>query len=210
MSTDITIAPRSNRRLRDTPQSRCLGGGDPHVVPDPRDWGVPRGRSVALWRDSEPMSTLTTVTNQDDIAVALERTVTDLINLGLVAKQAHWNIVGPSFRDLHLLLDEVADVARDGGDRVAERYVTRGGSPDGRPETVAMNNPLPSLDPGPLRDTDAVPLFGEILEIITTRLSASIGVAASDLVSQGILLRVTERLQSLAWMIRAHGAGGPR
>jgi starvation-inducible DNA-binding protein len=150
-----------------------------------------------------------TLTTPDDVAIALERTVTDLINLGLAAKQAHWNVVGPGFSNLHLLLDTLADAAREGGDRVAERFVTLGCSPDGRVGTVAASNPLPVLDPGPLRDTDAVHLFGEILEIITTRLYESIGVAASDLVTQGILIGAVERLETIAWMIRAHGVGAP-
>jgi starvation-inducible DNA-binding protein len=90
------------------------------------------------------------VTTQDDVTMALAQTVTDLISLGLVAKQAHWNVVGPGFRNLHLLLDELADVARNGGDLVAERAVSRGHHPDGRPDTVARNNPFPSPRAGPI------------------------------------------------------------
>ena len=150
------------------------------------------------------------MTTPDDEALALERTVTDLINLCLAAKQAHWNVVGPRFGNLHPLFDALADAASEGADRVAERFATLGCSPDGRVETAAANNPLPVLHPGPLRDTTAVAFFGEILEIITTRLHESIDVAASDLVTQGILLGVVERLEHLAWMVRAHDAGAPR
>ena len=51
----------------------------------------------------------------------LQRVLTDLIALELVGKQIHWNIVGPNFRDVHLNLDEVVDIAREGSDEVAER-----------------------------------------------------------------------------------------
>jgi hypothetical protein len=33
----------------------------------------------------------------------------DLIELHLQSKQAHWNVVGKNFRDLHLRLDEPVD-----------------------------------------------------------------------------------------------------
>jgi starvation-inducible DNA-binding protein len=150
------------------------------------------------------------LTTQDDVALALERAVTDLIALGLVAKQAHWNVEGPSFRNLHLLLDELADVAREGGDLVAERSMSLGHNPDGRPETVAMNNPFASLPAGPLRDTDVVPLFSEILADMRTRLRAGIDITASDPVTQGILIGVAEQLDKLGWMIGAHGGGRQR
>ena len=45
----------------------------------------------------------------------------DLIELHVQGKQAHWNIVGTNFRDLHLQLDEIieavtADLVKLGGD----------------------------------------------------------------------------------------------
>ena len=38
---------------------------------------------------------------------ALQATLVDLVDLSLVAKQAHWNVVGRNFRSVHLQLDEV-------------------------------------------------------------------------------------------------------
>ena len=43
----------------------------------------------------------------------LQRVLTDLIALELVGKQIHWNVVGPNFRDIHLNLDDVVDIARE-------------------------------------------------------------------------------------------------
>jgi starvation-inducible DNA-binding protein len=139
-----------------------------------------------------------------DLARALDQTTADLINLSLVAKHAHWNLVGPGFGSLHLLLDELADVAREGGDRVAERSMTLGRNPDGRPETVAERNSLTSLDAGPINDAEMIDSFGPILEIVTTRLFASISASSCDLITQGVFIDVAERLERLAWMIRAH------
>ncbi|WP_276206892.1 Dps family protein, partial [Streptomyces niveiscabiei] len=55
------------------------------------------------------------------VGSALQGALVDLIDLSLVAKQVHWNVVGPRFRSVHLQLDEVVDVARLHSDTVAER-----------------------------------------------------------------------------------------
>lgn len=41
------------------------------------------------------------------LASNLQMVLTDLTELHLQAKQAHWNTVGTNFRDLHLQLDEI-------------------------------------------------------------------------------------------------------
>ncbi len=71
-----------------------------------------------------------------DQATALDRALTDLIALGMLAKHAHWNVTGPSFRLLHATLADLANLVGDAADTVAERAITLGHHPDGRPETV--------------------------------------------------------------------------
>ena len=51
----------------------------------------------------------------------LQAVLADLIELHIQGKQAHWNIVGTNFRDLHLQLDEIVDAARQFADDMAER-----------------------------------------------------------------------------------------
>ncbi len=43
---------------------------------------------------------------------ALQATLVDMIDLSLLGKQAHWNVVGPLFKTVHEHLDEVVDTAR--------------------------------------------------------------------------------------------------
>ena len=47
----------------------------------------------------------------EQFAGHLQQLLVDLNDLALQGKQAHWNIVGPNFRDLHLQLDEIIDAA---------------------------------------------------------------------------------------------------
>ena len=76
-----------------------------------------------------------------ELAANLQRALVDITALSLVGKQAHWNVVGPNFRDLHLNLDEVVDIAREGSDELAERMRAINAYPDARPSTVAAKAP---------------------------------------------------------------------
>ena len=67
-----------------------------------------------------------------ELAADLQRALVDITALSLVGKQVHWNVVGPNFRDLHLNLDEVVDIAREGSDELAERMRAINAYPDGR------------------------------------------------------------------------------
>ena len=65
----------------------------------------------------------------ETITKALQSTLAELIDLALLGKQAHWSVVGPRFRSVHLELDEIVDLARLSFDRVAERLATIGVAP---------------------------------------------------------------------------------
>src|SRR5699024_11311211 len=62
--------------------------------------------------------------DRDATGKALQATLVDLVDLHLTAKQAHWNVVGQFFRDVHLHLDELVSTARSLADDVAERAAT--------------------------------------------------------------------------------------
>lgn len=145
-----------------------------------------------------------TITDPDTVATALDAALVDLINLGLVAKQAHWNVEGPTFRPLHVLLDEVADLARTAGDDVAERAITLGHHPDGRASTVATTSTLPNVPSGAIRDRDVIVTFGSILGTVVQQLHTTIDRFGGDPVTQDLLTTIVAALEKQAWMIRAH------
>lgn len=82
-------------------------------------------------------------TASPQLAQALQQIVVDLVELHLQGKQAHWNVVGHNFRDLHLQLDEIVDDAREAADTIAERMRALTTCPDGRSNTVAATTTLP-------------------------------------------------------------------
>ncbi|MEV2218016.1 DNA starvation/stationary phase protection protein [Streptomyces sp. NPDC050997] len=138
------------------------------------------------------------------VGEALQSTLVDLIGLSLIGKQAHWNLVGPRFRSIHLQLDEVVTAAREFSDTVAERAAALGLPPDGRPETIASAFTLPSPKEGWVRDTDVVRVLVEALEAAIGRLRERIEATdKADPVTQDLLITVTAELEKQRWMFDA-------
>lgn len=135
---------------------------------------------------------------------ALQSTLVDLLGLSLIGKQAHWNIVGPRFRSIHLQLDDVVSVARSFADTVAERSSALGLPPDGRPETIAAAYTLPGPKEGWVRDTEVVQLVVDTLGAAIERLRERIDATAeADPVTQDLLISVTSELEKQRWMFDA-------
>ncbi|MFD3442005.1 Dps family protein [Streptomyces sp. NPDC058685] len=138
---------------------------------------------------------------------ALRGALVDLVDLGLVAKQVHWNVVGPRFRSVHLQLDEVVDTARLHSDTVAERCSAIGVTPDGRAGTVASQSAIGTVPEGWIKDVDAVKTLVDALGAVIERMRERIEVTDDpDPVSQDILIGLTADLEKHAWMFQAESA----
>lgn len=138
------------------------------------------------------------------VAGALQGALVDLLDLSLVAKQVHWNIVGPRFRSIHLQLDEVVDTARRHSDTVAERSSTLGVPPDGRAATVATSSGIGVTPEGWIRDTDAVGTMVDALSAVISRMRVRVDATGeADPVSQDIFIQVTGALEKHHWMFQA-------
>ncbi|WP_406036339.1 DNA starvation/stationary phase protection protein [Micromonospora sp. NBC_00898] len=149
-------------------------------------------------------------TGSPRLAANLQAVLVDLIELHLVAKQAHWNVVGPNFRGLHLLLDEVVDAAREAADTLAERMRALGSTPDGRSDTVASTTSLPALPAGELSTaTAAAAVAVRLRTAASTARAVHDQVDAEDPSSADLLHAVIGTLEKQAWMLAAEtGAVG--
>jgi len=134
----------------------------------------------------------------------LQAVLVDLIELAIQGKQAHWNVVGTNFRDMHLQLDEIIAATRLASDEVAERMRALHALPDGRSEVVTKTTTLPKLPPDQVATSDVV-------DLITERLDAAAAtcrrvhdeVDAADPTSADILHTIIQMLEQYSWMVRA-------
>lgn len=135
---------------------------------------------------------------------ALQGALVDLIDLSLLAKQVHWNVIGPRFRSVHLQLDEVVDTARSASDTVAERASAISVTPDGRAGTVAKTSGIDTVTDGWVKDGEVVEIMVAALDAIITRMRERIAVTDEpDPVSQDILIGITADLEKFHWMFQA-------
>lgn len=138
---------------------------------------------------------------------ALQDTLVDLIDLSLIAKQAHWNVVGRQFRSVHLELDELVAVARDFTDDAAERATAIGVSPDGRAETVAKTAHTKGFGEGWTSDADVVTAIVDNLKAVIAGLRERIDATEkTDPVTQDLLIGFASKLEQLHWMWQAQAA----
>ena len=134
----------------------------------------------------------------------LQAVLADLIELHIQGKQAHWNIVGTNFRDLHLQLDEIIEAARTFADETAERMRALHALPDGRSSTVSKSTALGEFPAGLISTKDAI-------ERIVAALEAAVGtmrkvhdeVDEEDPTSADLLHAFIAKLEQFAWMVNA-------
>jgi starvation-inducible DNA-binding protein len=130
----------------------------------------------------------------------------DVLDLGLQAKQAHWNVKGPHFIGLHELFDKVAEQLEEFTDDIAERAVELGGVALGTVQVVSKHSRLPAYPPDLASGlghvtalSNALAQFGE-----TTRAAIDAAGKAGDADTADLFTEVSRGVDKLLWMVEAH------
>ncbi len=134
----------------------------------------------------------------------LQSVLVDLIELQLQGKQAHWNLVGTNFRDLHLQLDSVVDIAREASDTIAERMRALDAVPDGRSDAVVATTTVPAVPAGLLGITETVDMITtRIYAVVGTLRTVHDGVDAADPSTADLLHAIIDALEKEAWLLKS-------
>lgn len=142
----------------------------------------------------------------EKVAAILQERLASLIDLSLILKHVHWNVIGPGFIAVHKLMDDQTESTRDMVDEVAERISTLGG--------VAAGLARQIVD---MRTTDdqyalgRAPVMAHLgaLDKVYEKLgaehrSAIEQVANKDPISEDLLVSQSRRIELNHWFIRAH------
>lgn len=151
---------------------------------------------------------------RNDLAEDVRRGAVELLNatlatatdLGLSAKQAHWNVKGRHFFQLHALFDQVYGAAVGWIDDLAERAVQLGGIADGTLAGVAVRSalaPYPGTATGPREHLGAI---AERLGVLAAQTRAAIRKTAElgDDVTSDLFNEITGEVDKQLWMVEAH------
>jgi len=134
----------------------------------------------------------------------LQASLSNLIDLALQGKQAHWNLTGPNFRSLHLHLDEIIDEARLASDEVAERIVALGISADGRAAKVAEESRLQAFPDGFQTVEATISVYADRMATVITGLRRGIeSLGELDPISEDMLIGISGGLEKQMWMLQA-------
>ena len=148
-----------------------------------------------------------TQSNAKAVAIeTLQSRLSDGIDLALDIKQAHWNLKGPSFIGVHLMLDGFRDEVDGYNDKMAERIMQLGGSASGTVEAVAAKTSLAAypLDTYAIADhlaalIDRYAVYGNAVraDIVGTD-------EAGDADTSDLLTEVSRGLDKQLWFLEAH------
>jgi len=136
---------------------------------------------------------------------ALQTTLTELQQLALQTKQAHWNVSGTLFYPLHELLQDHYTGISKYADECAERLLAIGVSSDGRASNIVRNSQIPEY-PGGFTDDAAVIKWFTITYLTADRVTQA-GIKATektDPTTSNLLQSIDDGLAKYQWQMRAH------
>ncbi len=136
----------------------------------------------------------------------LNQQLADAIDLGLQAKQAHWNVKGPHFIGLHELFDKTAEKIEEFIDGIAERAVKLGGVALGTVQVVAKNSRLPAYSLSISSGKEHVTELSKVLAKFgaTTRAAIDRAAKAGDADTADLFTEVSRGVDKLLWFVEAH------
>jgi starvation-inducible DNA-binding protein len=135
---------------------------------------------------------------------ALQQTLTELQQLQLQTKQAHWNVSGTLFYPLHELLQDHYDGVAKYADEVAERLLAIGASADGRANTIVRTSRLPEYPGGFTDDAQVVAIFARNYRVVSDEVGQAIKATEDgDPTTSNLLQEVQHAIDKYQWQMRA-------
>ncbi|MFO1008315.1 MAG: DNA starvation/stationary phase protection protein Dps [Planctomycetaceae bacterium] len=136
----------------------------------------------------------------------LNERLADLLDLGLQAKQAHWNVKGPQFIALHELFDSVAGDVTGFVDDVAERIVALGGTAEGTLQVIAKRTSLKSYSTDITSGRDHVDALSTAMANVGKLVRAAIDQAdkLEDADTADLFTGISRELDKKLWFVEAH------
>jgi starvation-inducible DNA-binding protein len=136
----------------------------------------------------------------------LNQQLADTFDLYSQTKQAHWNVKGVQFFQLHELFDKLAAEVLGYVDSIAERATSLGGLALGTVRMSAGNSQLPECE---LHVTDSLPTVEAIAEryaalAASTRQAIESADSRGDADTADLLTEVSRGLDKSLWFLEAH------
>lgn len=154
------------------------------------------------------------VPTKNDLPETVRRQMVELCNKNLATsldlysqiKQAHWNVKGMQFIQLHELFDKVAAEVIEHVDSIAERATALGGIAMGTARMASSGSALPEYPADVLDGRHHVELVADRLAVYGKALRAAIHTAeaAGDQDTQDLFTQLSREIDKSLWFVEAH------
>ncbi|MCX6967160.1 MAG: DNA starvation/stationary phase protection protein Dps [Verrucomicrobia bacterium] len=146
---------------------------------------------------------------RERIIELLNAQLADTADLYSQTKQAHWNVKGPHFMQLHLLFDQLAEELFPWIDTIAERATALGGMAAG---TVRMAGSTSRLPEWPLHVVEGMASVEELVEryaelAASTREAIKSAMDLGDADTADLFTNQSRGLDKSLWFLQAHLQG---
>ena len=131
--------------------------------------------------------------------------VHELTALAINGKQAHWNVRGRDFLEVHEFLDTVVEHAQEWADLAAERVVALGLPIDARLSTISKESGAVDPKAGFKPSDETIADVVAQIDVATERVNAAIeGLDELDPASQDVAIAIRQGLDKDRWFLAAH------
>jgi starvation-inducible DNA-binding protein len=143
---------------------------------------------------------------REDVIPILNARLADRIDLIHQAKQAHWNVKGPSFIALHKLFDEIVDAAEDYMGLLVERVVQLGGTAEGTIQVATERTGLKAYPLTLTEERDHVEALSSALAAYGKGVRHAIDQAdqLGDKDTADIVTEISRGVDKYLWFVEAH------
>ena len=140
------------------------------------------------------------------IIAILGTTLATTLDLKTQIKQAHWNVKGLDFYQLHLLFDELAGEIEEYVDMVAERVTALGGMPLGTARVAAANSVLPEYPLDAVTGVDHVTALSDRYGAYAAHVRTAIADTADlgDADTSDLYTEISRNIDKRLWFLEAH------
>ncbi|MBO6778144.1 MAG: DNA starvation/stationary phase protection protein Dps [Rhodothermales bacterium] len=143
---------------------------------------------------------------RESMNTLINKRLADIIVLRGLAKQMHWNVKGPHFKQLHETFDEAAGALTEPIDMLAERTVAIGGVAEGTVRMAARNSDLADIDIRVTQDMEALKALADRWGETANLMRDAINQAgeAGDEVTVDLFTEITRLLDKHLYFLEAH------
>lgn len=136
----------------------------------------------------------------------LNQTLASTLDLKTQVKQAHWNVKGKDFYQLHELFDEIAAEVEEFIDLVAERITTLGGYALGTARIAAQQSELPEYPFDLVEGMDHVTALADRFAIYAKSLRDGIQKTdeLNEMDTNDLYIEISRAIDKRLWFLEAH------